>query len=416
MEKKHNKLSQYYKPGQPYPLFDHIEGFDTDPISCLETMSTVTKTTKSIQAAFSYLVRAKKHKEIAQVVSDLESADEFLDRALGKIDSSDRFQLLTWRMYPDSVCASKFAMTFGLELERRINHLFPHTLIIKKYTNKSKPDTEKIMRLGHLYEQIHHAHKINSQVPLAEISAHTLKYIISMRTGDNLAYTDNHLTKDTLQTILDESLYLGRMADRMSHVVDLANKENYFKKEIRNKIRLNKHIPAKHLIGKARMFIDSMELTRQIVNDEFVPQSDPQPANITVENGRYRHIDLEGVVSARITSRHLAAHLFMEPLTDLSFDERMALIGEEGISAAYHYLESRIATILTYGYCVPYELWKPITKKRLMGFFELFHLMNKELAGKYKTAEVYRDHITPDLAQQVVLMSSEESKRSLLKP
>lgn len=422
-------------PGQQFPLFDFL---DYAPVFLPATsevgggsLSTLSGTTESIVNALDLLycgreleLRGKECREFYH------GADRYIWRALTKAGSSERFRLLSWRMYQDTHPGGKEVVTFGGMIDDVIAKAVDQRLIIKRYTRGDAADSEKMLRLGELYESLYYT-PAESPAPLTEICAYTDEFMLSIRRGENISYEflpglapDADEQTRIYIDIQHATDSLSEAVQRYPWLLAHARDEPYDIAELRSDTVLSNFMRGKRRKEYLRAAERSRDRIVSMLSGEWVPQTDPQGTNILLDHGRLRFIDLEGAISRRISKSHRDAHIWMEP--GISCDGSLILPLAERLDrltdpyGAYHYLKQRIAGALAHGHSVPWHDWIPTARKRLNGFCSLLQGLAFELRDEIDAAGILCTELDPDKIAGSIQVVAEEDRpidaRQVLRP
>lgn len=333
------------------------------------TFTTGTFTVSELQQAYRYLQRASVRAP-DYVAQDLRSSDECVERGLRRTNNSHNYALMSWRK---DALSDKQVLTFGEGIDRKMREAFPFLPIIKIYLNGDRPDSEKIIRVGELEEELYYARLKDSSIPAAGISAYTSRFLHAARTGRNLAYeilpslpSAEH--PGIAQRVLDMVDGFTEFAIRHPHLVSAARADRVEEKMTRfiQTISTAAGCDPNDLCAHN----DGERLIDDLLSEGLVmPQWDATTTNIVLEDdGTLRQIDLDNAVAQRYTCGFVRSHIAFDPAIALPFDERMSLT--DSLPSAAFYTTYRAARVMERDELVPFENWIPIAERRSRGFVE----------------------------------------------
>jgi len=321
-------------------------------------------------------------------------ADLFIDMlvdAVTRSSSGRDIKMVFWSKSPHTSVYT-FDKPFGF-LDGRIASAFDFSLIVKEYfTSRGDPDIFKVMAVGKLYKALYAQRKASPSFPHCEITARTMRRIISRRSGKLLAFEhtapDGEL-RSTARAVADAASSLVSYCDKHYGGAPV---DSYAEKTMRRASRLLPFLPLEsRSLLRRTLRRDAAAIAQHLENAVLLPHVDPTSKNIVLErDGSLRFIDLEKVLELRVNAQHLFAHVWFDPVYPFSFDERAGLLGEKGLPAAGYYLLSRVSRALDGRLRSPFVQWDEAVRKRFDGYVGLLCQVSSNLANEYGLFDALR--------------------------
>ncbi len=392
----------------PFPRpFALIHFFESQgwlkPLDGVYNDTTSTITALATHHACEYLQRSRWANSVH--ASNLDSADHMIEHGLRKVSSSREIKLLSWR---EQLGGNKRVFTYGEKHDQRSVEIVGYMSIIKQYLNGNLPDTEKIRRVGELEEELYYARLSDSTIPAVEISAYTNRFLISARTGENLAY---HVLPHTpcsehegiARRILELLNSLVRFTNARPSLVESAEPERTEKI-----VRCVESIAlwTGYAYCSANAYIDAQRLAERVAAElPRTPHYDPKSPNIVQErDGALRLVDLDNAVTMRSAAGVVRAHVAFDPLLSLAIEQRIELT--ESLDSAVYYTTYRAARAIERGARVPFAEWIPHARRRAQGHVENWKMLlsTPQVRARYPGMASLADRVhIPDLHVSVQL-------------